>query len=214
MIKKMMKKQVTGLMIALGFLGIQVQGQDTNAVAYPKGIYETFEAYQKHEPTDTQTIFTAKMAKDSIKYRFYNTATEKRLRKAFAFSDGEHVYVSGKYIYKHLNPKDTGKQMRDDGNYHIKAKKIGTHYHYYENYFTGAGAVIWGGAIAAAAARRIKGVVYDITKSEFNIFRNAKDFKRFVSQNHENYLKDHPEVAAKKGEEDIEMIRSFIGKVY
>ncbi len=196
------------------FISAYTQAQEKESITYPKGIYETFEAYQKQEPTDVKTEFTTKMSKDSIKYRFYNTATEKRIRKAFAFSDGTHLYVSAKYIYKHLNRKDSGKQLKDDGNYHLKSHKIGTHYHYFENYYTSTAAVIWGGAIATAAARRVKGVVYDVAHKEFNIFRNAKDFKRFVNENHKTYAENHPEIMSKKGTEDIKMIRSFVAGVY
>jgi len=68
--------------------------------------------------------------------------------------------------------------------------------------------------VAAAAARRVKGMVYDSAHQEFNIFRNARDFKHFVKTNHAGYLESNPEIAGKKGTEDLEMIRGFIGEVH
>lgn len=188
-----MKKKYFYTIILLAIVSLSSAiAQDREIVNYPKGIYDTFETYKNQIPSDTTTAFNFKVASDTIKYRFFNTDTEKRIRKAFAISDGEHLYVNSKHLYKHLNKTDYGKQMRDDGKFYLKAKHIGKHYHYYENYYTGSGAAIWGGAIAVAASRRIKGMVYDVVLEEFNIFRNAKDFNRFVAKNHKEYLENHP----------------------
>ena len=113
-----------------------------------------------------------------------------------------------------MNRTDFGKQLRDDGRFYLKAKKIGSHYHYYENYYTGTGAALWGGIIATAASRRIKGMVYDVAHQEFNIFRNAKDFKHFIDNNHPNYLKQNGHDIPKKGKEDLAVIRRFVNQVY
>ncbi len=49
---------------------------------------------------------------------------------------------------------------------------------------------MWGGIIAAAAARRTKGVIYDEEKESFNLFKNIEEFKTFMQVNHPNIVLD------------------------
>ena len=151
-----------------------------NNISYPKGIYNTFTDYVTMRPTDVTTTFTIKATHKGTKYIFYDAQTNKRLKKPFAFSDGKNVYLRVKSCFKHLNQKDKGKQLRDDGNFYVKSMMLGKRYHYYESYFTSTAAALWGGAIGTASARRVKALVFDAQSQEFNIFRNAKDFKHFV----------------------------------
>lgn len=207
--KNQMKK--TLLTLILIFCLSMVMAQESTT--YPKGIYETYKDYIIGKPSDITTTFTIKATHKETKYVFYDAKTQKRLRKPFAFSDGEHLYLRVRSLFKHLNRTDKGKQLKDDGNYYTKSIMLGERYHYYENYFTSTAAAIWGGAIATAAARRVKGLIYDIEYQEFNIFRNAKDFKQFVDKKHATHSKDILLNEKNKPVEDLEIVRKIIKEV-
>ena len=85
-------------------------------------------------------------------------------------------------------PREDRGQLKDDGNYHLKAIQIGKRYIYFEDYFTSSEAVFLGGLIAGSAARRIKTIIYDRKKQVFNLFRNARDFEKFIKEEHPEYL--------------------------
>ena len=194
------------------------QGYSQNT--YPKGIYKTFNDFVMKSPSDTTTPFRIKTGSDTISHRFYNDNNDKRFRREFAFSDGEHLYIRIKDMMKRFEKSDKG-QLKDDGNYHIKAKQIGDKYIYFEDYFTSGGAAFFGGLIAASAARRIKGVVYDYNLKTFNLFKNAEDFEQFLEANHPEYLpevqkrelKTNGKKKRKKHVEDINKIRDIITRI-
>lgn len=191
-----------------------VNGQ--NLHSYPKGIYQTFETFKSGVPSDSITTFVKKTGNDTISHRFYNGITNIRLKKEFAFSDGNQLYLNLNQIIKNFEKEDRG-QLKDDGNYHIKALNIGARYIYFEDYFTSSEAAIMGGLMAASIARRVKGLVYDREKQQFNLFKNAQDFEKFIKENHPEYL-SKVEMASsvegsknrKKQVEDINLIREII----
>jgi len=198
--------------IALIFCLSLINAQET--IVYPKGIYETFNDYVIGQPSDVTTIFTIKSTHEGAKYTFYDAYNRKRIKKPFAISDGKHLYLRVKSFFKHLNKIDKGRQLKDDGNYYTKSIRLGNHYHYYENYFTSTAAAVWGGMLASAAAGRIKGVVYNVISQEFNIFRNAKDFKHFIDTKHPKYSNSLPVNEKNKPVEDIEVVRTIIKDIF
>ncbi|MBS3992174.1 MAG: hypothetical protein KGZ87_00480 [Bacteroidetes bacterium] len=183
---------------------------------YPKGIYQTFETFKSGIPSDSTSLFVKKTGNDTISHRFYNGLTNERLKKEFAFSDGTHLYLNLNQIIKNFEKEDRG-QLKDDGSYHIKALTIGSRYIYFEDYFTSTEAAVLGGLMAASIARRVKGLVYDREKQQFNLFKNAQDFEKFIRENHPEHL-SKVEVASsvagsknrKKQLEDINLIREII----
>jgi len=207
------------LFIILTFCFIISGFCQTQKISYPKGIYKTFEDFKSGIPSDTVTNFEIKIGNDTISHRFYNSNTQKRLRKEFAFSDGKYLYINIKGVIKNFPKEDKG-QLKDDGNYHIKAKQMGRKYIYFEDYFTSKGAALWGGIIAGSAARRLKGIVYNVEKQTFNLFKNAEDFETFIKQNHTKYISYLPKQINEKGKskrkkhiEDINIIREIIYKI-
>ncbi|MCM2301325.1 MAG: hypothetical protein NDI80_01735 [Flavobacteriaceae bacterium] len=193
-----------------------IENNRPNLVAYPKGIYQSYENFKSGIPTDTLTQFVKKTGNDTISHRFYNGLTNTRLKKEFAFSDGTHLYLNLNQIIKNFEKEDKG-QLKDDGSYHIKALTIGARYIYFEDYFTSTEAAVLGGLMAASIARRVKGFVYDREKQQFNLFKNAQDFEKFIRENHPEYL-SKVEMASsvagsknrKKQLEDINLIREII----
>lgn len=196
-------------MISIGF----AQNTPQN---YPERIYKSIEDFNAFKPYGSTGDFTIKIGKDTISHRFFSTATEKRFRKEFAFSYGENVYVSLAGIVKNLPKEDRG-QMVDGGNYCLKALRVGGKYLYFEDYFSSQNAQLLGGTIAAAASRRLKGLVYDRDNHSFNLFRNAEDFERFIEKNHPQYLPKPQETLAgakrKKKVEDLNLIREVIFEI-
>lgn len=189
-------------------------------ISFPKGIYKSFEDFKVMKPSDSITQFSIRVGNDTISNRFYNTKTFKRMRKEFAFSDGDFLYVNVKGIMKNFLKEDKG-QLKDDGNYHLKAILIGQKYIYFEDYFTSTEAAIFGGLIGASAARRLKGVLYNYETNKFNLFKNAEDFENFVTTYHPQYLSllesteiKYKSTKRKKRVEDIEIIRKVILDVY
>ena len=155
---------------------------------FKKGIYKTFSDFKANTPSDTITKFRIRTGKDTLSHRFYRLDNDKRLKKEFAFCNDSGLYVSLKQMIK-LFPKEDKKQLKDDGNYHVKAIQIGKRYIYFEDYFTSRGAVLWGGLIAGSAARRLKPIIFDSNKKVFNLFKNAEDFEKFIREEHQKYLK-------------------------
>jgi hypothetical protein len=80
---------------------------------------------------DTTTEFTLKPSanQDNV-VRVFKKGTKKRLKRNFALSDGQNLYVRIKQISKKFSSKDRG-QMKDDGNYCIKVEQLGPNYLYF-----------------------------------------------------------------------------------
>ncbi len=215
-----LSKYILLLSVTIFFLlSIHVESQEkkgiTANVDYPAGIYNTFNDFLFALPSDTITQWTIKIGSDTISNRFYNADTGERLKDKFAFIENGNLYVQVKEMMKRFERADRG-QLKDDGSYHLKAQLIGSKYIYFEDYFTSREAVVWGGAIAGASARRLKGIVFDIDFQTFNLFRNAEDFEMFIKTRHPSYLSRLPNSDGKKSEkrkkhvEDISLIRTII----
>ncbi|OWK73188.1 hypothetical protein CBW16_10565 [Flavobacteriaceae bacterium JJC] len=180
-----MKKIITLLSLAAFAVGFS---QNFTPNQYPKGVYETYEDFRTKTPTSNPSL-SAAMTEDQIAYRFNNLDDKgKKLKKAFAISDGENVYLHVVNLIKKFNSEDKG-QGYDGGIYYLKAENKGG-YLFVRDYFTSNSAAMWGGIIAAAAARRTKGVIYEEEKESFNLFRNMEEFKTFMQVNHPSVVLD------------------------
>lgn len=191
-------------------------------IVYPKGIYATYEDFARRQPSDTTTEFTFKSSanQDNV-VRVFKKGTKKRLKRNFAISDGQNLYVRIKQVRKKFPAKDRG-QAKDDGNYCIKVEQLGPNYIYFEDYFASSAAAIFGGlgggviggAIAGSASRRLKGVIYDLKSLKFDLFRNAKDFKQFIKKKHPKQLAlieaQEQKDGRKKSQENIDLVRKII----
>lgn len=180
-----MTKLLTFLSLTAFALGFS---QNFNPAQYPKGVYETYEDFRTKTPNASPNL-SAAMTDDQIAFRFNNLDDKgKKLKKAFAVSDGQNVYIHVVNLIKKFNSEDKG-QGYDGGIYYLKAENKGG-YLFVRDYFTSNSAAMWGGIIAAAAARRTKGVIYDEEKESFNLFKNIEEFKTFMQVNHPNIVLD------------------------
>jgi hypothetical protein len=199
--------------LVIAIFGMTLQTLSAQIV-YPKGIYATYEDFARRKPSDTTTEFTLKPSanQDNV-VRVFKKGTKKRLKRNFALSDGQNLYVRIKQISKKFSSKDRG-QMKDDGNYCIKVEQLGPNYLYFEDYFASGASVFFGGVIAGSASRRLKGVVYDLKSLKFDLFRNAKDFKQFIKKHHPEKLPlleaQEKKDGRKKAQENIDLIRKII----
>tara|TARA_Y100000385_G_scaffold289512_1_gene359216 strand:+ start:692 stop:1336 length:645 start_codon:yes stop_codon:yes gene_type:complete len=183
-------------------------------IVYPKGIYVSYEDFARRQPSDTTTKFTFKpSSKQDNVVRVYKAGTTKRLKRNFAISDGENLYIRIKKVRKKFPSSDRG-QMKDDGNFCIKVEQLGPNYLYFEDYFASSASVIFGGMIAGSASRRLKGVIYKLKTLEFDLFRNAKDFKKFVKKYHPEKLElinaQEEKDGRIKSKENISLVRKII----
>lgn len=162
--------------------------QHFNATDYPKGIYETYEDFRIKTPSSTPNLSEASTT-DQLAYRFTNFDDKnKKVKKAFAVSDGKNLYIHVVNLIKKFNSEDKG-QSYDGGIYYLKAENKGG-YLFLRDYFVSNSAAMWGGMIATAAARRAKGVIYEEEKESFNLFKNMDDFKKFMEVNYPNVALD------------------------
>lgn len=190
-----MKKILTLLSLATCALGFS---QNFNPAQYPAGVYETYEDFRTKTPSANPNL-SAAITDDQIAFRFNNLDDKgKKFKKAFAVSDGKDVYIHVVNLIKKFNSEDKG-QGYDGGIYYLKAENKGG-YLFVRDYFTSNSAVMWGGLIAAAAARRTKGVIYDEEKESFNLFKNIEEFKTFMEVNHPNIKLD-----LEKGKGDLKL---------
>lgn len=218
-----MKTFVIGVTLLFAGSSIILIAQEPTGVPrsemFPEGIYATINDFIMVKPTDTLTTYSMKIGSDTISYRFYDTVTDARLKKTFAVSKDGFLYFRVKDIMKNMAKEDQG-QLKDDRDYHLKAKDIGSKYIYFEDYFTSKAAALWGGAIATAASRRLKGMVYNQDSRQFNLFKNAKDFETYITRYHPQYsdklLRHGAETdnsKRKKQVEDIGIIREIIFEI-
>ena len=190
-----MKKILTLLSLATCALGFS---QNFNPAQYPAGVYETYEDFRTKTPSANPNL-SAAITDDQIAFRFNNLDDKgKKFKKAFAVSDGKDVYIHVVNLIKKFNSEDKG-QGYDGGIYYLKAENKGG-YLFVRDYFTSNSAAMWGGLIAAAAARRTKGVIYDEEKESFNLFKNIEEFKTFMEVNHPNIKLD-----LEKGKGDLKI---------
>lgn len=205
------------LVTVFGFLFLVITSANAkvSSFEYPKGLYKTFEDFVNKTPSDTSTDFFSRSKYQGHFNRFYNKDTKKALKDYFAVSDGKTLFIRLKGITKHTALEDNS-QVRDAGDFHIPALIVGKNYLYFEEYFTSKAAVATfplTGLAGVGLARRLKGFVFDHSRKEFNIFKNAKDFKYFISHEHPNYNNQADQVVATKQKKQLDLIRNVVNKI-
>lgn len=176
------------LLLSLFAFSASAVAQNFNSADYPKGVYETYEDFRIKKPS-SNPVLSAPYGDDNIAYRFNNMDDKgRKLKKAFAVSDGKDLYIHVVNLIKKFNSEDKG-QGYDGGIYYLKAENKGG-YLFVRDYFTSNSAAMWGGIIAATAARRTKGVIYEEEKESFNLFKNLKDFTTYMEVNYPNVKLD------------------------
>lgn len=188
---------------------------------YPEGIYYTKEDFIKKTPNENPKIF----AKDLTDYEdeelesiedhcyFYYKVSEKKIKKVFAISYKGYLYFQIKAVIAISNRnKNDNAQTNDLPHSFTRVIKGGDNYFYAEmdlaNIWAQGTAIGVGGASGYILSKEMinkKGIVWDFKNKEFNIFKNCKDYNRFIE-------KVHPESVQKceNQQPDITEIRKTI----
>lgn len=161
---------------------------------YPEGIYKTKKDFQERTPMPLGDLYFC--AGNSDRYRptnvlghemkFFTKSDTTKIKNVFALCINQQLYFPIKTIRNNRNKTDRAQVGAED---HIMVRVImgGTKYLYTEANLVNAwaqGAMYGSGSVAAAVVAgdmyRGKGIVWDYTNQEFNIFKNCEDYNDFM----------------------------------
>jgi len=187
---------------------------------YPDGIYDTREDFikkrSKNFPLTAKSILRRNSKKiiykngTPLSCLFYYTKTDERVSNIFAISFQGELYFQVSAILEHINRKDRF-QDNDFAYNFVKVIIGGEHYFYTEaemgdefelGLAMSAGAA---GSIASHGMTKRKGIVWDLYKREFNIFKNCKDYNEFITPLYLEGVQECP-----KKQPDLAAIRKAI----
>ncbi|MFV8442364.1 hypothetical protein [Flavobacterium sp. LB2P44] len=189
---------------------------------YPEGFYNTLEDFinkknTKHNPVERREIigFEKKLIpKNSIVDHvfLYTIADETKLTGVFAVSLNGNLYIQQKYFSKYALKGDKS-EVGDNPNSYHRVLQSGKFLYleaalangWSKGIAYGSGGAI--GGVIGSSMNRLKGIVFDITKKEFNVLKDCKDFNEFLS----SYQVDTIECKNKKI--DILTVRENIRKI-
>lgn len=167
--------------------------KDTLYPDYPEGIYKTKEDFINKKPSSTQRLRAKgligidKPLLTTIEDEcfFYDTQ-DKRLKKVFAVCYKGHLYFRIGAILANRNKTDRAQDSHFTNGF-VRVRTGGENYLYTEadlaNAWAQGLAYGVGGAAGGATANSIvkgKGIVWDFKNQEFNIFKNCKDYNKFI----------------------------------
>lgn len=159
---------------------------------YPQGIYKTKDDFLKKKPSSKAFILPV----DSTHGYLVNTEHNcyfidgegERLKNVFAVSFQGHLYFQVNAIAKYKSKTDRA-QSYDVPYQFVRVILGGDNYFYTEADMTNvwaqglmyaAGQAKAGSYYLAKSVVYGKGIVWDIKNSEFNIFKNCKDYNKFI----------------------------------
>jgi hypothetical protein len=161
---------------------------------YPAGVYNTKEEFIAKTPGETPQLTCQALEgysvdqRDGQQYCYFRCGANKsKIKNAFAISYNGFLYFQLEAIVKNTSKRDSG-QSNDEYNQFVRVIDGGDNYYYLEvelaNQWAQAGVYgglgLIGGSAVNPSLFNLKGVVWDFKKSEFNIFRNCKDFNAFL----------------------------------
>ena len=189
---------------------------------YPQGLYLTFEDFLNKKSIDYGDFLSRKpvvgfkqIDKNEVVDHvfFYNSKNNTKITNAFAISYNGCIYFQQRHIQK-MSSKEDRNQEGDNPNSYHRVTKDGKFF-----YLEGAFANAWskgfaygsGGAVGGAigsSLNRLKGVVFDMDKKEFNYIRECTDLNVLL----EKYKKDKIECEDKK-KIDVLFVRDVIDRI-
>ncbi|SCZ00434.1 hypothetical protein [Flavobacterium caeni] len=190
--------------------------------AYPEGVYITKSDFLKKTPSQVQIVpkgligFKKPVLAESVhNCYFYYLSPDKRIKDAFAVSYDGYLYFQINAILKNRH-KDDDSQTNSFPNSFVRVLIGGDNFLYTEAdlanvWAKGAAYGGVGGGVGVALANKWtygKGIVWDFANSEFNIFRNCKDFNEFIKNYYENGIQE-----CKKNQPETFNIREIIEKI-
>ena len=198
----MTKRIILSLLVFLSALGLS-HGQQI--LGYPDGIYKTKQDFLNRNPSEVRQLVVEKIKlindTDSIIRRcfFLDKETGKRIKNIFAVVYNGDLYFSNTAILKNKNKEDKSLSPASSMNSFVLVTMWGNKYLYAEagliNHWqagisSGVAAGV-GGFVGSELGKAIDnsypsttlygtGLVWDIERNEFNIFRNCPDFNQFI----------------------------------
>ena len=160
---------------------------------YPDGIYSSKLDFIRKKPSSLALVTpfrkndVVETDNDSIYQNcfFYHINTNKLIRNVFAVSYKGHVFFQLRSVLNNRNIKDRA-QKADYPNLFARVTIGGENYMYTEtelsNLWASNIALFFGGIgnEIANEVTRNKGIVWDMKKQEFNIFKSCKDYNNFI----------------------------------
>ncbi|MFD0931414.1 hypothetical protein ACFQ0R_02265 [Psychroflexus salinarum] len=143
---------------------------------YKKGIYKTFSDFKNKIPNES-VEFTTHQLKNNLSIGFQlRDENNKRIKKAFAVSDGKTVFVKVKEVQKLVRknqkvgtPLDSGWDFMPSL---LKSKDI----IYFENYYVGIGTQIFGGK------SYLTGIIYNFKTENFTVLSSNDKINEFITE--------------------------------
>jgi hypothetical protein len=161
---------------------------------YPEGVYETKEAFINKKPTYIATLLPYPVVGidqahlTTIEHACdFHSIIDGKLKNAFAVSYKGHLYFRIGAMLDNRSKTDRA-QTSNFLNSFVRVILGGENYLYTEadltNLWTQAAAY---GAVGGSAGTHLaksvvygKGIVWDVKRAEFNIFKNCKDYNNFI----------------------------------
>lgn len=199
----------------------------------PDGIYKTKEDFLRKTPSDIIKLYIdrIKLVDDtcSLARRCFirNKETNKHIKKVFAISHEGSLYFSNRAILDYKNANDKSVSPVESKNSFVRVLIGGNNFLYAEGAFFN----LWQSSISAGVSGGVGGIVgsklgeaidksypqttfggtglvWDVKKEEFNIFRDCSDYNEFI----ENYSIERFDCGAKEFDlahirDDIEIIK-------
>lgn len=159
--------------------------------AYPDGIYKTKEDFLSKKPSGHRSVSPRQLGnsgtdfagKDEEQVFFRYDDSDAKVRNTFAIVWNGRLYFQAKAILGNRN-RDDRAQDSDFSNSFCQVLIEGDNYLYAEadlgNLWAKAVGVNFG--VSASTFNSRKGIVWDVKKQEFNIFRDCRDFNTFLAE--------------------------------
>lgn len=184
---------------------------------YPDGVYLSKEEFIQKTPSVRGGIYPSTLVGKPLNDQcfFHYADSNKRIRNVFAVSHQGKLYFQVNAILKNRNQTDRA-QTADFKNSFVRVLMGGNNYLYTEVDLANAWAqaAAYGGVggtagyYLAQAAIHNKGILWDYRNQEFNIFKNCKDYNKFMQEN-----RPSQRLHCKNGEYHIEAVRSAVVQI-
>lgn len=143
----------------------------------PPGIYESFEDFKSKKPSSSNNNFTYSQLEKIITTGYQlRSENGKRIKRKFALSNGDKIFVRVSKMKKHFLENNRGNPIDVNRDYSL-AYLQNEQFLYFENFFFSTGTALLG-----VGKMHLRGIIYDSTKEKFIVFKYESDVKRFLEE--------------------------------
>lgn len=166
------------IIIKLFFISFCLIGfsQNDSTTYYKKGVYNSFADFKNKIPNKS-IEFTTYQPKNSLSAGFQlRNKKNKRIKKAFAVSDGKTTFVKVKEMHKIVRKIQRVGAPLDSGWDFIPSLLESKEIIYFENYFVSLGTQIFGGK------SYLTGIIYNVKKESFMVLNSNEKVYQFINE--------------------------------